>query len=195
MLKQWSPSSSSSSQLLYLNSSKSNPRRNTPRFNPARYPRKPGGRLTCILKVGFEDVVEIINNKAGGFPSTHSSSVVAAATALALERGFADSIFGITVVYAGLTMYDAQGVRREVGNHARVLNKLPFDAKVDSQMRTTMVKSRRKSMAAQVQTLDEMDKDDPSSPLLKESIGHTEVEVVAGALLGFFVSLAVSAIL
>lgn len=31
--------------------------------------------------------------------------------------------------------------------------------------------------------------------MLKESIGHTEVEVVAGALLGFFVSLVVSSVM
>jgi acid phosphatase family membrane protein YuiD len=37
-----------------------------------------------------------------------NQSVVAAATAIAFERGFADSIFGLTVVYAGLIMYDAQ---------------------------------------------------------------------------------------
>ncbi|XP_022718146.1 uncharacterized protein LOC111276656 isoform X2 [Durio zibethinus] len=46
--------------------------------------------------------------QAGGFPSTHSSSVVATATSLALDRGFSDSIFGLTLVYAGLVMYDAQ---------------------------------------------------------------------------------------
>lgn len=34
-----------------------------------------------------------------------------------------------------------------------------------------------------------------NSIMFKESIGHTEVEVVAGALLGFLVSLAVSAIM
>ncbi|KAK4595140.1 hypothetical protein RGQ29_018767 [Quercus rubra] len=62
--------------------------------------------------------------QAGGFPSTHSSAVVATATIIALERGLSDSIFGLTVVYAGLIMYDAQGVRREVGNHAKVLNKV-----------------------------------------------------------------------
>ncbi|XP_043807552.1 uncharacterized protein LOC110603008 isoform X2 [Manihot esculenta] len=46
--------------------------------------------------------------QAGGFPSTHSSAVVATATCLALERGFSDSIFGLSVVYAGLIMYDSQ---------------------------------------------------------------------------------------
>ncbi|CAM8943164.1 unnamed protein product [Rhodiola kirilowii] len=54
--------------------------------------------------------------QAGGFPSTHSSAVIATATSIALERGFADPIFGMAVVYASLVMYDAQGVRREVGD-------------------------------------------------------------------------------
>ncbi|XP_030965885.1 uncharacterized protein LOC115986753 isoform X2 [Quercus lobata] len=48
--------------------------------------------------------------QAGGFPSTHSSAVVATATIIALERGLSDSIFGLTVVYAGLVMYDAQDI-------------------------------------------------------------------------------------
>ncbi|KAL5997606.1 hypothetical protein ACLOJK_008536 [Asimina triloba] len=60
---------------------------------------------------------------AGGMPSTHSASVAAVATTLGLERGFSDSIFGMSVVFAGLVMYDAQGVRREVGIHAKVLNR------------------------------------------------------------------------
>ncbi|URE03158.1 Divergent PAP2 family [Musa troglodytarum] len=39
-------------------------------------------------------------------------------------RGFSDSIFGVSVVFAFLVMYDAQGVRREVGSHAKILNKI-----------------------------------------------------------------------
>ncbi|KAI5674819.1 hypothetical protein M9H77_15183 [Catharanthus roseus] len=48
---------------------------------------------------------------------------VATATTLGVERGFSDPIFGLAVVYACLIMYDAQGVRREVGNHAKALNR------------------------------------------------------------------------
>jgi hypothetical protein len=33
---------------------------------------------------------------------------VAVATSLGLERGFADSIFGMSVVFAAIVMYDAQ---------------------------------------------------------------------------------------
>ncbi|KAF2303225.1 hypothetical protein GH714_015022 [Hevea brasiliensis] len=37
-----------------------------------------------------------------------TKAVVSTATCLALERGFSDSIFGLSVVYAGLVMYDSQ---------------------------------------------------------------------------------------
>lgn len=60
--------------------------------------------------------------KSGGMPSTHSASMVASATAIGLERGFSDSLFGLTVVVAGIVMYDAQGVRRSVGKQAEVIN-------------------------------------------------------------------------
>jgi acid phosphatase family membrane protein YuiD len=121
--------------------------------------------------------------QAGGFPSTHSSSVVAAATAIAFERGFADSIFGLTVVYAGLIMYDAQGVRREVGKHAKVLNKLTANA------RRSEVMSLKGNESNKALTSEEISEE--IAPPLKESIGHTEVEVIAGALFGFLVTLSV----
>ncbi|XBI10871.1 uncharacterized protein [Aegilops tauschii subsp. strangulata] len=72
---------------------------------------------------GKIDIVRVAA-QSGGMPSTHSAAVVAVTTSLALERGFADSIFGMSVVFASIVMYDAQGVRREVGKHARLLNKL-----------------------------------------------------------------------
>ncbi|XP_047082512.1 uncharacterized protein LOC124693100 [Lolium rigidum] len=73
--------------------------------------------------VGKIDIIKVAA-RSGGMPSTHSAAVVAVTTSLALERGFADSIFGMSVVFASIVMYDAQGVRREVGKHARLLNKL-----------------------------------------------------------------------
>ncbi|XP_017980052.1 PREDICTED: uncharacterized membrane protein YuiD isoform X1 [Theobroma cacao] len=165
--------------------------------------------------------------QAGGFPSTHSSSVVATATSLAIERGFSDSIFGLSLVYAGLVMYDAQGVRREVGNHAKALNTVLPKGQVTSVVsknRDDLIVSRDESVATlnverlgslvitsdkevsqtnEAMASSELAADDEGSesnaykPLipLKESIGHTEVEVVAGALLGFLVSLAVYSIM
>lgn len=182
--------------------------------------------------------------QAGGFPSTHSSAVVATATTIGLERGLSDSIFGLTVVYAGLVMYDAQGVRREVGNHAKVLNKVLATIHINSVLtngRDDMIDSQPgRSLPVSLERLGTLVSEEASSftskttnsPILlrsddkmrktnqavlssglstdveegierttdnliplKESIGHTEVEVIVGALLGFFVSLAVYTIL
>lgn len=174
--------------------------------------------------------------QAGGFPSTHSSAAVATATSLALDRGFADAIFGLAVVYASLIMYDAQGVRREVGTHAKELNKvllkttslstsyrndandltnslsrkhtsnieksnpLPLEEETSVQMKPTnsslLVNSNDIINGTTLTVVVSDAKEGPESVAyghnpLKESIGHTEIEVAAGALLGFLVSLAV----
>ncbi|XP_040997091.1 uncharacterized protein LOC121243097 [Juglans microcarpa x Juglans regia] len=175
--------------------------------------------------------------QAGGFPSTHSSAVVATATTIGLERGLSDSIFGLTLVYAGLVMYDAQGVRREVGNHAKVLNKVldhsvptkDTDDVIDIQSGTSYPRSleslgqllskeatsisskptnsslllrpddKRRQTSQAVLSTEQADVEEERTTdnliPLKESIGHTEIEVIAGALLGFFVSLAVYTIM
>ncbi|KAK6947227.1 Protein of unknown function DUF212 [Dillenia turbinata] len=181
--------------------------------------------------------------QASGFPSTHSSAVVAAATCLALERGFSDSIFGMAVVFAGLFMFDAQGVRREVGIHAKVLNKHMHETKVNSvsSVDTTEVpNSKPGTSSGKLETFGtvlsqeeghsslnmtktpvlerpdmkatpdiampllprlaaefkEGSNQKPSKPIkLKESIGHTKIEVTAGALLGLLVSLAIYTIM
>ncbi|CAM8934809.1 unnamed protein product [Rhodiola kirilowii] len=149
--------------------------------------------------------------QAGGFPSTHSSAVIATATSIALERGFADPIFGMAVVYASLVMYDAQGVRREVGTHAKALNQIlpkkssaspvssadntrdpttfPF-LKPSSSDQNNLPKSSPtstliRSSSSNVINVNSSEDDQTSLTLLKESIGHTEVEVIAGGLLGF----------
>lgn len=175
--------------------------------------------------------------EAGGFPSTHSSAVVAAATIVGAERGLADSIFGITVVYASLIMYDAQGVRREVGKHAKAINKLlqtetpvnssfPYkdqDLQVDSQLEKRVSSSLNRNLeigspilseeSTKALTVPSPVKQDVASSSrandleegsrmeasrwkpFKESIGHTEIEVAAGALLGFTVSLITNSLL
>ncbi|XP_027343812.1 uncharacterized protein LOC113856263 [Abrus precatorius] len=185
--------------------------------------------LTSVFLYGKEfDIRAVV--QAGGFPSSHSSATVASATLFGLERGFSDPIFGLTVVYAGLIMYDAQGVRREVGIHARTLNKLLHqmhanslhsqdrDGLINSQpglSKEPTVEDLEKSLVFQETTslepqqgnthllvksgskIRHTDAEEISmlavnglSPL-KESIGHTEIEVMAGALLGFLVGLAV----
>lgn len=76
-----------------------------------------------------------------------------------------------------------QGVRREVGKHAKVLNKLTANA------RRSEVMSLKGNESNKVLQSDEISEE--VAPPLKESIGHTEVEVIAGALFGFLVTFSV----
>ena len=94
---------------------------------------------------------------AGGMPSSHSAAVSALSTAVAIHDGVSSSLFVLSLVFAAITMYDAAGVRRAAGIQARILN----------------------------QIIDELFQGHPiSETRLRELIGHTPVEVVAGAALG-----------
>lgn len=88
-----------------------------------------------------------------------------------------------------------QGVRREVGIHAKTLNRLIPKGNgdpIDGEQGTSNIES----LDWPTNTSPILPKSKENSKIkLKESIGHTEVEVIAGAFLGFFVSLVVYAVL
>ncbi|MDR2648375.1 MAG: divergent PAP2 family protein [Clostridiales bacterium] len=101
---------------------------------------------------------------SGGMPSSHSSFVTAMTTSIGLKEGFNSSIFALSAVFSLVVMYDAAGVRRAAGNQAAAINML------------------FKSFEDQGIKLDKK---------LKELLGHSPIEVAAGAVLGVFVALAV----
>jgi acid phosphatase family membrane protein YuiD len=65
---------------------------------------------------------------SGGMPSSHSALVTGLATATGRLVGVGSTMFAITVVLAGIVMYDAAGVRRAVSIQARILNKMLDEA-------------------------------------------------------------------
>lgn len=97
---------------------------------------------------------------SGGMPSSHSSIVSSLAVAVGLSQGFSSVEFAICTIVAFVVMYDASGVRRAAGQHARILNEL-IRGKNDLET---------------------------SGKLLKELLGHSPVEVFAGAILGIAVA-------
>lgn len=98
---------------------------------------------------------------SGGMPSSHSSMVMGLSTAIGLKEGWASVPYGFSLVFALVVMYDASGVRRAVGKQAIILNKMLED----------------KNKNRQVQ-----------EGRLKELVGHTPIEVFAGALLGILIA-------
>jgi hypothetical protein len=102
--------------------------------------------------------------ETGSMPSSHSATVVSLATAVGLSEGFSSTFFAITAVFALIVMYDAAGVRRAAGEQAELLNKIVHNIK------------EREGM----QLLEKN---------LKELLGHSPLEVMAGAILGLLVAL------
>ena len=98
----------------------------------------------------------------GGIPSAHSATVCAMVIATARSEGFGSAIFAVAAVVAIITMHDAMGVRRETGEQAKVLNK--------------MIE----------QWIDVTEKNAPflQNMHLKEMVGHTPLQVLAGFVVG-----------
>ncbi len=101
---------------------------------------------------------------SGGMPSSHSSTVTALAASSYFLFGAGSSEFAISVILAIIVMYDARGVRLETGLQAKVLNHLwELLADVHNEIM-------------------------PMEEKLKEFVGHTPLQVVAGAILGFAIA-------
>ena len=108
---------------------------------------------------------------AGGMPSAHSSMVCALTVSTSRFYGVSSPIFALTLVVAFITVYDAMGVRRETGRHAKLLNRYlnEFEQK-KADVDGDGVPDKK------FNTID-----------LKELIGHTPLEVLGGVILGILV--------
>jgi len=100
---------------------------------------------------------------SGGMPSSHTATVAALTTMIGARRGLTSPEFALAAVFSSVVMYDAAGVRRAAGRQAAVLNRI-----IDDLFHQEGIKEER----------------------LRELIGHTPYEVIAGALLGVVVALA-----
>ena len=95
---------------------------------------------------------------SGGMPSSHSAMACAMLMTIGFREGFSSSIFALAFCFSGVVMYDAAGVRRSTGRNAAVINQL------------------MDMLSGNGYVLDEK--------RLKELVGHTPIQVLAGALLG-----------
>jgi acid phosphatase family membrane protein YuiD len=123
--------------------------------------------VACFIAQALKLVIEVVKNQklnvrvlvtTGGMPSAHSALVTALAAGIGQTVGWASPEFALATVFAIIVMYDAAGVRQAAGKQARILNQ----------------------MIAEL--FDE--KHEFSQDRLKELLGHTPVQVIAGSALG-----------
>lgn len=109
----------------------------------------------------------------GGMPSSHSAAVTSLATAVGFETGMDSPIFAVAVMFAGIVMYDASGVRYQAGQHAVVLNRM------------------RNELAQFFRDIKHWPEKDENEKIqeLKTLLGHKPNEVLSGAITGILISI------
>lgn len=98
----------------------------------------------------------------GGMPSSHSSLVCTCAVSVGLREGWDSIAFALAAVLALVVMYDAANIRREAGKQAKIIN--------------------------YIMESNEEIRPDFYGKALKELLGHTPIQVLAGAALGVAVA-------
>ena len=98
----------------------------------------------------------------GGLPSSHSALVSSLSTVVAKVNGITSTEFAITVILAMIVMYDASGIRKAAGEHAKILNEMLEEKEYYNS------KEYKK---------------------LKELLGHTKLEVFVGFLTGIILTI------
>ncbi len=127
-----------------------------------------GWAVAQVLKVIITSIMERRVNigcllASGGMPSSHSAFVTALSVVVGYTHGFGSEIFAIVAAFSLVVMYDACGVRRAVGEQAKVLNTI-------------------------IKTLNEGEPDS-GDKAIKEILGHSPFQVVMGWVVGVCVGI------
>lgn len=98
----------------------------------------------------------------GGFPSNHSAIVSSMAALIAFKEGLSEPAFGVALTLAFIVILDASSLRRSVGKHAILLNKLAVERNFTADKK------------------------------LRERMGHTPVEIFGGIVVGISIAKVIS---
>jgi acid phosphatase family membrane protein YuiD len=111
--------------------------------------------IIASVRLGQPDFSLLLTT--GGMPSSHTATVTTLAILVGRHQGVASPLFSVTVIVGLYVIFEATGLRQEVGKQARILNEM-----IDSLLTSHRLDRRR----------------------LRELTGHTWSEVVGGFLCG-----------
>ncbi len=99
----------------------------------------------------------------GGMPSSHSSTMMAITASIAMLEGFRSHLFALSLIVSIIIMNDAMNVRYEAGKQAEIIRKWS-------------------------ELLSDIHKNGSfSAENLKTMLGHSSIQVAAGAVLGVII--------
>lgn len=128
--------------------------------------------LACLIAQGTKISIGVLRLRrfdfkwlfgTGGMPSTHAAGVSAISVTVGQLNGFDSPLFAVSAAFTVITLFDAQGVRRWSGRQAQVLNKMLEDMYFKRRIQEQRV---------------------------KELLGHTPLEVLAGMAVGILTAVA-----
>lgn len=93
----------------------------------------------------------------GGMPSSHAATVTALSLVIGHREGYDSSLFSLVLIFSIFVVFEATGLRQEIGKQAELLNDL-----MDSALSGERIEGER----------------------LRELIGHTWAEVAVGIAFG-----------
>lgn len=99
--------------------------------------------------------------QAGGMPSSHSALIVGITHSIGLSIGFNSPLFALAFAMCMIIIYDATGIRRQAGKHAELINAMINDLRSGHPLKEEQ---------------------------LREVLGHSPLEVLAGIVLGLVVA-------
>jgi acid phosphatase family membrane protein YuiD len=99
--------------------------------------------------------------QAGGMPSSHSALMVGITHSIGLSVGFNSPLFALAFAMCMIIIYDATGIRRQAGKHAELINAMIKDLASGNPLKEEQ---------------------------LREVLGHSPLEVLAGIVLGLIVA-------
>lgn len=116
--------------------------------------------VDALQKRGF-NFLRILDT--GGMPSSHTAVVTTLTAGVGYYQGVSSPLFGISLIMSLYFIFEATGLRQEVGHQARILNEVVERLKVKGSHHV-------------------------EPEVLRELIGHTWIEVFAGLGLGLIVA-------
>ena len=121
--------------------------------------------ITNFFREGVVDWRQLTS--PGGMPSSHSAIVMGVTFSIGMTQGWDSPLLALSSSFAMIVMYDAAGIRRAAGKQAATLNRI-----IDRL--TKGAPHERKQI---------------SPDELREILGHTPLQVLAGACLGVAIAL------
>ncbi len=135
------------------------------------------GLAACGLAQLSKLVIELVVHRrwnpkvlveTGGMPSSHSALITGTAAGIGWQLGFESAAFALAATLCFIVLYDASGVRRNAGLIAARVNELPPQL---WQVEPEAAPSAPSAIPALLKPL-------------KETLGHTRLEVLVGSLIG-----------